>query len=238
MFGPKKPTGDAPLSLKRITNAFAAMLGQGAPTTLKHPAAEAAPTPAAIVEALLFVGTPKGEPISREKLAATMRDVTADEVDRLVGELNATYEADGSALAIRGAAGGYRLVLRSEYESLRQKYLGRLKGTTLSPAALEVLAVVAYRQPVESATIDRLRESKSHALLAQLVRRGLVAREKITGPSTKTVFRTTPRFLTLFGIDSVDQLPRAEEFDLPDLPPDSKGLKSTSVATSEAVMAA
>ncbi len=242
MFGPRKPTDDAPLSLKRITNAFAAMLGQGSQATakhqVKHPTAEAAPTPSAIVEALLFVGTPKGEAISREQLAATMRDVSPEEVDRLVAELTATYEAEGSALVIQSSAGRYRLGLQSDYQSLRQKYLGRLKGTTLSPTALEVLAVVAYRQPIELSDIDRLREAKSHPLLSQLVRRGLVAREKLSGTPARTVFHTTTRFLTLFGIDSIDQLPRAEEFDLPDLPPDAERDKTTNGAEADPGLAA
>jgi segregation and condensation protein B len=228
MFGTSKNKNadDAPLSLKRITTAFAAMLGRDVASSRKLPTSEAAPTPAAIVESLLFVGNKANKPLAADELAGAIRDMSAGEIAGIIDELNATYEQNHSAWVIEVSAAGYRMALREQYQPLRHKYLGRVKATTLSPPALEVLAVVAYRQPIDLATIDRLRESQSQALVSQLVRRGLVARDATQSKRSAATYRTTPQFLTLFGIDSIEQLPRAEEFDLPDLPPDKNDVES------------
>ena len=86
-----------------------------------------------------------------------MRGVSPAEVDAAVAELNALYDADATPYRIDHSHGGYRLVLRDEFERMRDKFYGRVREAKLSPAAIEVLSIVAYNQPVTAAQIDELR---------------------------------------------------------------------------------
>lgn len=216
---PESEKRESPLSLRRLTDAFAVMMGKK-PKENGDPAAPAARREVAIdtvsiTEALLFVGQPDNAPLSAERLASTMRDVTPAEVAAAVGQLNARYDADGAPYTIAESAGGYRMVLREEFRRVREKFHGKVRQARLSPAAMEVLAVVAYRQGVTLADIDGLRREKSQSLVNQLVRRGLLRLERSPQAPKQGVYVTTERFLRLFGLTSLDQLPRAEEFDLP-----------------------
>lgn len=208
------PNG-SPLSLKRLTAAFAQMLGGG-----REESPAGAPNqdpceicPRSIVEAILFVGAEDGRASTREQLAAAMRDVTPGEVDQAVVELNELYERDGSAYEITTSAAGYRLTLRESLTRVRDRFYGKVKEARLSPAALEVLSLVAYRQPMTGAAIDTLRGSRSGPLLSQLVRRGMLRQERADSGDKEARFTTTDRFLQVFRLSSLDQLPRAAELD-------------------------
>lgn len=207
---------ESPLSIKRLTNAFAAMLGRK-PSHGQQDSEAAAPreTPTntrTITEALLFVGQSNSQPLSAETIAGTMRDITPAEVDEAVAELNSQYETEESALEIVASAAGYRLAIRQQLVRVRDNFYGTARQATLSPAAMEVLSIVAYRQPVRAATIDELRGQKSHSLLSGLVRRGLVRLERDPQQVTKPCYVTTNRFLQVFKLGDVDDLPRTEEF--------------------------
>jgi len=165
-----------------------------------------------ISEALLFVGQANSQPLSAESIAGTMRDITPSEVTEAVAELNAEYEAQASALVILESAAGFRLALRDELARVREQFYGKARQATLSPAAMEVLSIVAYRQPVTAATIDDLRSQKSQSLLSGLVRRGLVRLERSDETPNKPHYVTTDRFLQVFRLGSVDEIPRTDEF--------------------------
>lgn len=206
---------NSPLSIKRLTSAFAAMLGR---KTSKVTATETAPAEVqvntrSITEALLFVGRPDNEPLSAEAMASTMRDITPEEVVEAVAELNAEYAADGTAMTITESAAGYKMVLREEMERVRDRFVGKVQQATLTPAAMEVLSVIAYRQPVDLKTIDTLRKQKCQSLVALLVRRGLVNVERSAANPRQVRYVTSPRFLQVFGLTSIDQLPQAAEFE-------------------------
>lgn len=213
-MSPSEPTSNAsPLSLQRLTAAFAQMLGgpeadQGEPPTPRD-ACEISPR--SIIEAILFVGAADNAPRSAEDLAKRMRDVSPQEVHQAIGELNAQYQADGAPYEIAGGASGYRMQLRPDMARVREKFYGRIKESQLSPRTLEVLSIVAYRQPITAGSVDKLRGVPSRPLLTQLVRRGLLQRttEGAGGPS----YQTTERFLRFFRLESVAQLPRAAELD-------------------------
>ena len=212
---------ESPLSVRRITEAFAQMLGRPAPPessetdAATRPEIDACPIrPRSIVEAILFVGRPDGSAVSAEELARTMRDVTPVEVEIVVAELNATYAADGAPYQIVESIAGYRLALREDFERLGFQLHGKVREAKLSPQALEVLAVVAYRQPIAAKAIEDLRTGKCGAGLAQLVRRGLLRFERSAENSRQNAYFTTDRFLRLFGLSNLSQLPEAEEFTL------------------------
>lgn len=168
-------------------------------------------TPRSILEAILFVGHPSGEPLTSQQISGLMRGVIPSEVDDLVGQLNEAYAAEGAVYTILSVGPGYRLQLREEYAGLRDKFLGRVKEARLSQATVDILAIVAYKQPIAQAEVDRLRGKPSGGLLSQLVRRDLLQVEHAGRKGAKSVYTTTPRFLDLFGLDSLADLPQSQE---------------------------
>lgn len=168
-------------------------------------------TPRSILEAMLFVGHPENQPLTSEAVAALMRGVTAREVDQLVLELNASYDAEACPYTIVSAGAGYRLVLRDEFAGLRDGFFGRVKAAKLSQAAIDVLAVVAYKQPLTKEAIDELRGKPSSGILSQLVRRGLLRIDRQPEKPRQPLFSTTDRFLELFALESLRDLPHSSD---------------------------
>jgi segregation and condensation protein B len=168
-------------------------------------------SPRTILEAMLFVGNRDNRPLSPRQAADLMRDVEVDEIPSLVDELNRQYDDVGTPYHVIGEGDGYRLALRREFRSLRDRFLGRIREARLSQAAIDVLALVAYQQPLTSEKVHRLRGKPSSHILSHLVRRGLL---RIERPATKRRtphYYTTDRFLRLFNLESLDDLPRSED---------------------------
>ena len=226
---PPADDDDQGLSLEELGQAYAALLHQGAdPYEPAAPAENAEPadepprvlagsddaacqiTPQSILEAILFVGHPLGDALTSEKIASLMRGVTPAEIDDLVVELNEAYAAEGRPYAIESAGAGYQLVLRPEFASLREHFYGKVREARLSQTAIDVLAIVAYNQPVTHDEIDRIRGRESGSLLAQLVRRDLIAIERPAERKSRPLYRTTDRFLALYHLESLDDLPQVE----------------------------
>ncbi len=167
-------------------------------------------TPRSILEAILFVGHPQSEPLSSQQIAGLMRGVTAEEVDELVRELNETYTAEFAPYRIQSQGAGYLLELREEFAPLREKFYGRIKEVRLTQGAIDVLAIVAYNQPITLPEIDRVRGRPSGGILSQLVRREILAYERAQEKGFKPTYRTTERFLDLYGLESLDDLPQVD----------------------------
>ena len=209
--------GESPLSLNRLTAAFAQMLGGAKPDTEPNedePTGAVDPceiSPRSIVEAVLFVGGPDNPPRTAEELAQAMRDVSAAEVAEAVAQLNELYQRDATPYHIVEEQGGYRLALREEMLRIRDKFHGRVKETKLSSAAMEVLSIIAYQQPITAGHVEKLRGVRSGSLLASLVRRGLVRLDR-SDPAVLE-YHTTDRFLRVFGLQAIEQLPRASEME-------------------------
>jgi segregation and condensation protein B len=221
------PNAGGRFSLHRLSAAFARLTGNATPegstsadvsTSIDEiQAGGAAPerqilSPRMIVEGMLFVGQADGKPLTNRVMAAQIRDVSPQEVDALITELNELYNSSGAAYTIASEGAGYRLQLRPEHEALRQRFSGRSKQVKLTPQAVEVLSVVAYRQPISSDDVTRIRGSRSDVLLSQLIRRGLLQLERLNAEA-KPVYRTTDRFNTLLSIKSPAELPRSEDLD-------------------------
>jgi segregation and condensation protein B len=166
-----------------------------------------------VVEALLFVGQPDNQPFTARELAAAMRGVSPSEITAAVAELNAVYESDGAPYRIDESHAGYRLALREGFARMRDKFYGRVREARLSPAAIEVLSIVAYNQPVTVERINELRGAPSSALLASLVRRRLVRLERPGEKGAAPQYWTTERFLRLYGLENLSALPRTEELE-------------------------
>lgn len=166
-------------------------------------------TPAQVIEACLFVG---GSGLSARKLASILKgDYTAQFVEEAIDELNRRYAVEQRPYEIRLAEGGYVLTLKDEFERIRFKAFGLgPKEVRLSQDAIEVLALVAYQQPVTEAELSELGKPNCGGVLRQLLRRDLIAVER-RNEEPKIRYATTPRFLSLCGIGELDELPRPEE---------------------------
>jgi segregation and condensation protein B len=191
-------------------------LDQPAELEPETPAGEDDPceiSPRTILEAMLFVGDRDGRPLAAERAAELMRGVEPEEITGLVDELNRRYAASGCPYHIIGDRSGYRLVLRKAFHPLRNRFYGRIREARLSQAAIDVLAIVAYQQPLTSEQISRLRGKPSAHVLAQLVRRGLLRVERVQTERRTAQYFTTDRFLELFSLESLKDLPQSEDLE-------------------------
>ncbi len=170
-------------------------------------------SPRMIVEGMLFVGNADGRPLSSREMAAHIRDVSPREVETLIDELNEMYATTNTAYRIACEGKGYHYVLDAKFDAVRQRFHGRVREAKLTPTAIEVLSVVAYRQPINAEEVGQLRGGRSHKLLSQLVRRGLLRLERPESSPRKPIYHTTDRFNTLFRISSPQDLPSSEDLD-------------------------
>ncbi|NIL96873.1 MAG: SMC-Scp complex subunit ScpB [Planctomycetales bacterium] len=223
------PEGDKELSLEDLSDAFARMLRpegepggtaaqqQGSPQEAEEgPAVDQADrmpeiTPQRVLEAMLFVGHPENEPLTRQQAAAVIHGVEADEIDALTDQLNADYAAAGHVVEIVSEGAGYRMILSPQLERVRRRFYGRVRQARLSQAAIEVLALIAYSQPMTSKDVSQMRGHPSSAVLSQLVRRQLLRIERPPEKPRAPVYYTTQRFLDLFGLDRLEDLPRSQD---------------------------
>jgi segregation and condensation protein B len=224
---------DQGLSLEELSTAYAELLQRGttpyeepqtvAPTPAESESVAAPPfepdaadidcdlTPKSILEAMIFVGDAKNAPLTSRRVAGLMRGVRPAEIDELVRELNEEYQREGNAFEIVSADAGYVLQLRPEWSSLRDSFYGRVREAKLTQTAIDVLAIVAYRQPIRRDEIDQVRGLPSGGVLSQLLRRGLLQMDRGEGKPKSLHYRTTDRFLQLFGLESLAELPQSQD---------------------------
>ncbi|QDT10360.1 SMC-Scp complex subunit ScpB [Planctomycetes bacterium K23_9] len=175
---------------------------------------EGVATPESIVEASLFVGHPENKSFSEERLASLMRDVTPEEVIEIIDGLNSSYREAEQGIRIVRDDHGYRMTIAPAVEKVRRSFLGKVREAKLSQAAIEVLALVAYQPGVTTQIVQDQRGRESGSLLNQLVRRRLLEmrREKpADGGRAVPHYYPTERFLQLFGLETLEDLPHVEE---------------------------
>jgi len=163
-----------------------------------------------IVEALVLASP---EPLSAARIAEMIPYVKAGKAKDLIDELNAEYLEQDRAFEIWEVAGGYQLRTRAEFSGYMQK-LQRQRRLRLSRAALETLAIIAYRQPATRAEIEEVRGCECGPVIKSLLDRHLV---RIAGhrevPGRPMLYGTTRRFLEVFGLESLKALPALRELD-------------------------
>ena len=167
-------------------------------------------TPRQIIEAALFVG---GTSLTTRKLCSLLRDdFDPDFVDGVVDNLNRQYAAENRPYEIQFGKGGFRIALRAEFEPVRNRVYGYgPKEIKLSQEALEILSLVAYKQPITPSEIEQLDKPNARGMLRQLLRRELITIERTDSASRDVSYRTSPRFLQVFGLSDLEELPQAED---------------------------
>ena len=223
------PPDDGGLSIDRLAQAFAAMMGAPEPEAnagvdVVH--VDASPdldeplavdddatdrvTPLAIVEALLFVGLPGGRPLSSRVISGLLRGVRAEEVDDLAIELQARCRADNRPYEVVSRDDGWVMRLRPEFARFGTILENRGKQVRLDAESLDVLAVVAWNQPVPRDRLVELGCDARPAVLRQLVRRGLLELRHPDGDG-EPAYLTTAKFLEIFKLASLADLPDPTE---------------------------
>ena len=161
---------------------------------------------ARIVEALLFLSP---EPVAVAELAEAC-EADAEEVGAALAELGEAL--DGRGLFLREVAGGWTLATDPGAEEAARRLLARPRTPPLTPAQAEALSIVAYLQPVSRPEMARIRGVASDSATATLLERGLIE-EAGRSQFGAVLYRTTPRFLKLFGLKSLDDLPDVAQWD-------------------------
>ena len=156
------------------------------------------------LEAVLFVAD---EPLSSAVLAGLI-GTDRRTVDELLEGLAEEYERIGAGLSLRRVAGGWRLYTHPEAAPVVERFVLSSRHTRLTRAALETMAIVAYKQPVTRHQVAAIRGVDSEGVLRALVERGLLAEVgREDGPGRPVLYGTTPEFLERLGLDSVSDLP-------------------------------
>ncbi len=170
---------------------------------------EAVPPPLVrIVEALLFVG---GAPLSPERACAAVRGLTREQLVQLIDGLNRDYRQQGRPYRILHRDHGYELALLPRFRPVLDRLFGSTREVRLSPVVLSVLSLVAYRQPLTKQEVDSLRGADSGAALRSLVKLGLIALHRGEAEQKDVNYGTTARFLSLFKLGNLDDLPRTQD---------------------------
>lgn len=163
----------------------------------------------AILEGLLFASP---EPLSLRRLAELM-GMEEKAVRSLLEELRQDYQAPARGLTLIEVAGGYQLATRPDLQEYVARLLPERQQPVLSRAALETLAVVAYNQPVTRAEVEHVRGVASDRSLNTLVERGLIQETgRKDAPGRPILYATSSLFLQHFGLSSLTELPRLEDF--------------------------
>jgi segregation and condensation protein B len=162
------------------------------------------------LEALLFA---TDSPLTVARLKKIFPEIETGEFKELVGQLQKEYEDSGHAFTVVEFGGGWQIATKPEFSPIVEKMLKTRRFTRLSKAGLEVLAIIAYRQPITRLDIDEIRGVNSSGAISTLTERNLIAvvgRSQAVG--NPLLYGTTREFLNHLGLKGLNQLP-----DLPDL---------------------
>lgn len=165
----------------------------------------------AAVEAIVFAA---GEPVEPSEIADAFRGTTVETIVEALESLDQAHRARPGGLRVEKVAGGYRLATRPELGTWVRQFFRQRNRTRLSPAAMETLAIVAYRQPTTSPEIQAIRGVDPSAALKSLLEKKMVrilGKKKVVG--SPLLYGTTRHFLVHFGLDSLQDLPSVEDFD-------------------------
>ncbi|HEX7707043.1 MAG TPA: SMC-Scp complex subunit ScpB [Thermoanaerobaculia bacterium] len=163
----------------------------------------------ATLEAILFLSS---DPVKSEDLAESL-DETTDAVEEQLTTIQKQLDEHVGGFMLEQAGGGWRLATRAEHDAVLKKYFAKKGENRLSIAALETLAIVAYRQPITAPEVSDLRGVNATGVLRTLLERRMIrvaGRKNVVG--SPFLYRTTKDFLIHFGLNDIRDLPRLEEF--------------------------
>ncbi len=163
----------------------------------------------AALEAILFLSS---DPVRVDDLAESLEE-TSDAVSAQLEEIKRALDENVGGFMLEQAAGGWRFTTRAEHDAVLKKYFAKKGENRLSIAALETLAIVAYRQPITAPEVSEIRGVNSTGVIRTLLERRMIrvaGRKNVVG--SPFLYRTTKDFLVHFGLNDIRDLPRLEEF--------------------------
>ena len=164
----------------------------------------------AAVQAILFAA---GDPVSIDRLCFSLQ-MGKEEVKAVLTSLSARLDSADSGIKLIRTGDKYQLCTRSEYSEYIRTALETRKQPSLSPAALEVLSIIAYRQPVTRAYIEQVRGVDSSYTVSSLAEKGFIEEcGRLEVPGRPILYKTTETFLRVFGLDTLEQLPALPDGD-------------------------
>lgn len=162
-----------------------------------------------VIEALIFASD---APLTLSRLRVAIEDADEELLERVVAELNGEYERQGRAFEIRRVAGGFQMVTRAHLAQWVRKYQRGRSRQRLSRAALEALAIIAFKQPISRAEVAAVRGVNSDGVFKNLLERNLIAMAgRASTVGRPVLYKTTEHFLSYFGINSLADLPSLDE---------------------------
>jgi segregation and condensation protein B len=165
----------------------------------------------AAVEAVLFAAA---EPVHPKEVAAAFEGATESDVEAAIDALRTRYAGGPGGLTVEQVAGAFRLATKPEVGAIVRQFFRQRNRTRLSPAGLETLAIIAYRQPITVPEIQAMRGVDPSGSLKSLLEKSMVrilGRKKVVG--NPLLYGTTKQFLVHFGLNRLEDLPSIEEFD-------------------------
>lgn len=164
----------------------------------------------AVLEGLLFVVGEEG--LTLEQIENTL-EIGEEDAKNLVKELKSEYEGDARGIRIDFLGNKFKITTKYEHRKFYQKLIENPETNTLSQAALETLAIIAYNEPITRLQVDKLRGVTSNQIIRKLVAKGLI---KETGrsnlPGRPILYETTNEFLDYFGLATIEDLPDMRDF--------------------------
>jgi segregation and condensation protein B len=162
------------------------------------------------IEALIFSSD---HPLAIEQIKKVLDNLETPEIRSIIEQLKSEYEGGARGIRIMEVAGGFQMTTAPDYATFLKKLYKQKRTERLSRPALETLAIVAYKQPVTKLEIESLRSVNIDGVMENLIDKGLV---RIAGrkkaPGRPLVYGTTRQFLEHFGLKSLDELPKIENF--------------------------
>lgn len=179
-----------------------------------------------IIEALLFVSE---KPVTLEQIKGVLGTIGAADIKKAIEELKEEYNQKQCGMSVVEIAGGYQMLSNSHYATYIRSFYKTKHKEKLSKPALEVLAIIAYRQPVTRLDVELIRGVNSDGIITNLLEKELL---KVVGrkdvPGKPYLYGTTKQFLEYFGLRSLEDLPKLEEF--PNLVPAAEVLEQVQIS--------
>lgn len=170
-----------------------------------------------IIEGILFASD---APLTAEEICRNLQktkhavELRPSEAEYLIDKLNEQYEEQGRAFTITYLGGGYTFRTREELHPWLKVFQHENEKRKISQSAVEALAIIAYKQPITKPEVDHIRGVDSGYIVRQLLDKGLIeVAGRYDGPGRALLYRTTSTFLTHFGINSIEELPKPREIE-------------------------
>jgi segregation and condensation protein B len=164
-----------------------------------------------VVEALLFASD---APLTSHKISSLVENITSHQAEEIIDQLNQKYQQENRSFSIRKVASGFQMYTLPDFKPWIEKLVSVSRSQKLSPAALEALAIISYKQPVVKSEVEHIRGVNSDWVIRGLLEKNLITIVgRKNGLGRPLLYGTTTEFLNYFGLNTTDDLPKIGELE-------------------------